>query len=233
MAPILLAALAAATALPGTPVSDPELATMRGGFRLPGGIDVALTVTTQTSIDGALVLRSVFRADDGKPTLAVFAPAPGQTLPTERSGAAAGGAEANGTGNVTVQFDRQNGATLISGAPITPNVTVAAGPPADTANDGLQVLDTSAGAVQTAAGAVSVRDLPTGTRVQLEGGGVDVSHLYGNAFGSAIANSASNRAIDTDTTIALDLRNAGADVLGSTMFRVENVALESARMLTR
>ena len=72
MTPVLLLLLAGQVA----PLSDAELARQRGGFRLPNGVDVALTVQTQTAVDGAVVLRTVFRADQGAPTLTVFTPKP-------------------------------------------------------------------------------------------------------------------------------------------------------------
>ena len=54
---------------------------------------------------------------------------------------------------------------------------------------------------------------------------IRIVHLTGNAIGSAIANMGSDRAIDTQTTLSIDLRNAGPDVLGSTMLRVEDVGI--------
>ncbi|MDB5682360.1 MAG: hypothetical protein JWM75_58, partial [Sphingomonas bacterium] len=44
------------------------------------------------------------------------------------------------------------------------------------------------------------------------------------------ANTASDRTIDTTTTIGLDLGNVRPDLIGSSMFRVENVAVEAARL---
>lgn len=42
------------------PISEHQLETMRGGFMLPGGLDVSLAVTTESRIDNQLVLKSVF-----------------------------------------------------------------------------------------------------------------------------------------------------------------------------
>ena len=58
-------------------LTDAELARQRGGFRLPNGIDVAMTVQTQSAVDGLVVLKTVFRADQGQPALTVLAPARG------------------------------------------------------------------------------------------------------------------------------------------------------------
>ena len=47
----------------------------------------------------------------------------------------------------------------------------------------------------------------------------------GGAFGSAILNSGSDRTISTATTVSIDLRNAGPEVLGSALLRIEDVAI--------
>ena len=112
---LLALAILVATSGPfGTPVAEAELETARGGFRLPSGIDVALTVQTQTAIDGAVVLRTEFRANQGAPQFAVFVPKAGETVAAggTRAASASGGslpavtygrAENGGEGN-TVSF---------------------------------------------------------------------------------------------------------------------------------
>ena len=66
--------------------------------------------------------------------------------------------------------------------------------------------------------------------VSLQGTDIRIVHLTGSAIGSAIANSGNDRAIDTLTTLSIDLSNAGPDVLGSAMLRVEGVAIDAASM---
>ncbi|MDB5717675.1 MAG: hypothetical protein JWM38_1102 [Sphingomonas bacterium] len=226
--------LAAAT-LPGLPLADSELAAMRGGFRLPGGIEVALTVRSDTSVDGALLLRSVFSVVNGAPLLQVLAPAKGGEAPTigpnEASVARAGDAAAAGSNALSVQFDRQNGVVFVPGATaVAPTINVTSGARADVDDAGLVLLAAGPAPIETAGGQVTVSALPEGMRVRLEGAGLDVSHLVGAAFGSVIANTASDRTIDTTTTIGLDLGNVRPDLIGSSMFRVENVAVEAARL---
>ncbi len=77
---IPLALLQMATVYTATPLPDAELARHRGGFRLPNGVDVALTVQTQTALNGAVVLRSVFSLDAGDPSFVVYTPRDGQTI---------------------------------------------------------------------------------------------------------------------------------------------------------
>ena len=71
--PIALAALALALAPMPTPaLPDAELEAMRGGLALPGGVDLRLTVHSDMRVDGSTVLRTIFRADEGAPTLQVL-----------------------------------------------------------------------------------------------------------------------------------------------------------------
>jgi hypothetical protein len=49
------------------------LASMRGGFDLPGGLMVSLGVTTTTAINGQEVLRTVFDVHQDTPTIQAFA----------------------------------------------------------------------------------------------------------------------------------------------------------------
>ena len=55
------------------PLAEKRLAEMRGGFDLPGGLSVAMAVTTNTQIDGRMVLQTILTIDRGAPQLAVLA----------------------------------------------------------------------------------------------------------------------------------------------------------------
>lgn len=222
---LLLMMLAAADgAYDGTPVPDPELAGQRGGFALPNGIDVALTVQTQTTLNGAIVLRTVFRADQGPSTLTAYAPRTGETVLAPTGAAEAGSAA---TRMPTISYDARTGISIAPGA-TAPGFAIA------TAAQGADAVP--AGLVQVAAGAVTDNgtivqaDRPGPQSVELRGSDLSISHLIGNAFGSAIANSGSDRAIDTQTVVSIDLRNAGPDVLGSSMLRVQDIATDALRL---
>lgn len=226
--------LAQAAPIASAPVADPELAQQRGGFQLPNGVDVALTVQTQTAVDGAVVLRTVFKADVGTPTLTVFTPKPGMTV---QAGPSNGVSEDGGVGTSaavmtpTVSYDPRTGIQVTPGVS-APAINITSGhaaaeaaPPAD-----LQTVDARGAGVATAAGLVTQVDTEHLRTVQLQGADLAVTHFAGNAFGSAIANSGSDRAIDTQTTVSLDLSNAGPDVLGSAMLRAMDVASAATAM---
>ena len=144
MNPLLLLLPLALGPFAATPVADEELAEHRGGFRLPGGIDVAMTIDTQTAVDGAVVLRTVFRADQGTPTLATYVPRAGGTV----AGASAGASRPAATIPV-VSYDRQSG-IRVSGGVAAPGVSLA--PHAGAIPAGLEQVS---GGAATDAGAVS------------------------------------------------------------------------------
>lgn len=215
---LLLFLLAQAAPFTPPPVPDPELAEMRGGFRLPNGVDVAITVDTRTAVDGAVVLQTIFRADQGRPTLAVYTPKPGETATLPRP--AGSGA---GTPNAPViTYDSRSGIQVAQTATMPSSVIFSGrGSNGGTAGAGLEAAPAGS-VVEAVRGGVRT--------VEVARDDLTITHFAGNAFGSAIANMASDRTIDTQTSIAIDLRNAGPDVVGSSLLRVEGVALEAARM---
>lgn len=76
-----LASLLWLVALPGAawagegavPLTDAQLAELRGGFALPGGGDLNLGVVTSTYVDGALVVRSTYTVTGDTPAVQVSA----------------------------------------------------------------------------------------------------------------------------------------------------------------
>lgn len=214
-------------------VSDPELSTMRGGYQAPGGIEIGLAVQTDTSVNGALLLRSVFRAEAGMAELQAFTPRAGSHIAGQSAGSDGVSAP---SAAVSVRFDRQSGVSVLPGTGSIQRIPISTGafPAAAARSDDLDTADLAAGrTVDTAVGAVSLEQSHSGSTVHLQAAGLDVSHIFGNAFGAVVANTASDRALDTVTTVSLDLSGATPANLGSTMFRVEALGLESARMLGR
>lgn len=212
---LVLAGLGQALFAEQVPVADATLAQQRGGFQLPNGLDIALTVQTQTAVNGAVVLRTVFQAAQGTPTLSVYAPRQGETVAATSTGApAASGA----TAAPVVTYDPR------SGIQVTPRATAPG-----VALGHAEAAGAAAGLEQIAGGVtdngVVTQAARGGVRtVELAGRDLTVTHLAGNAFGSAIANSGSDRTIDTQTSVAIDLGSAGPDVVGSAMLRVGEIA---------
>lgn len=188
-AAIALAAASPVTANPFGKAAVPTeaLETMRGGFALPGGIDVSIAVQSNTALNGAVVLRTLFLAGSGPPTLAVF----GRT-------------------------EASNGQPAPPGAP------------------GLTQLNLAPGeALAVTGGTVSLASTGPSNRVTYSERGLDVTHLAGQSIGSIAANSLDNVSIDTATVVNVDVRGATAFNIGSTMARVDVLALEAAARLSR
>lgn len=238
-APLLLAMTEAPFGTTVDPVPPPVLDTIRGGFLLPNGIDLAMTVQTETAVDGHVVLRSVFSADQGPATLTVFAPAAGKTGPALANTATAAEGAVGGTGQgVSVSLDRTSGIVSIqpTGSGVAPGTMVtvagtgqAAGSEAD---DGLVPVALN-GPSQAAAGTVSIHTAPTGPTVEYSAPDLVVDHLFGRAFGSVVANTANDRSIDTVTSVSLDLHNATAALVGSSLVQAQTLALDAARGMSR
>lgn len=175
---LLLAPLPAAAAPFADPLRDEQLSTLRGGFTLPGGLQVGLGVTTESRIDGQLVLRSTFTLGAGAESLQVEARSSDGSL--HRIDVPQAGSLTGPDGTLTVV--RKNGA-------------------AD---------------------------------VVLNGAQLDLTHLAGSrAFGSIVANSADGRTIDVNTLVSLDIRGATPDRIGSSLLRVETLALDTTAGLVR
>lgn len=214
---------------------DPSLAQQTGKFLLPNGVDVALTVQSTTLVDGHEVLTTVFTADKGEPTLHVYAPAAGQQGPNGTAAAPATTAGGLQPG-INVVIDRSGGVTTIrptwgsAGIP----VAVTSGTQATAGSTLPEVHVVPGGAAQqTGGGAVSIQQLAHGDRIELAGGGLDISHLVGQSFGTVVTNTANDRSIDTMTSVDISLHNATPDVVGSSLMRAEDAALEAARDLVR
>lgn len=156
-----LHAEAEASAFSKPPVAEADLGEMRGGFLLPNGLDVAITVQSQTIVNGAVLLRTKFVADTGPASLTVEP----------------GSAAANGS--------------------------------------------------------VSVDNKGRGVQVSFSSADMDVRHLAGQAYGSVIANRANDVSIDSASILTIEVRNATPMNVGSTMFRIEALALDSASRLIR
>lgn len=240
--PLLLCALLALTAAPlpaqewGAPLADAALADMTGKFILPNGGSLALSVTSDTMLNGALVLRTVLTVDQGS-SVQVFGRPDGAASPTGATGATGGAGQAVPvlTSGASVLFDRRSGAQITPPTVGTIRVggTGAAG--AGAAELGLTPITVAAGgpAVRTPDGLVSVTTLPNGTQVSLAGDRIGIAHLVGPTVATAILNSGNDRTIDTVTTIGIDLHDAAALAMGSAAMKVDALAADASRGMVR
>ncbi len=165
------------------------------------------------------MLQTVTKIDEGSPTTQVYVPADGEPV-------ALPSGEAGVTSAVTpvITYDRQNGIRVTGGNAVPLSLT-SGGEWQSKVAEGLKAVDASAPVVTDNG---TVQQNMAGVALQADD--LRIVHLTGSAIGSAIANSGNDRAIDTLTTLSIDLSNAGPDVLGSAMLRVESVAVDAASM---
>ncbi len=239
---LALTAAAPAAAEPtdgGQPVrlSDTELAQITGKFILPNGVELALTVTSDTVVNGQLILRTVLAVDRVAQVQAF-----GRTGQTPVVAYAAGsGTGATAPSGVTVALDRQSGIQTVTptfsvsrGAVTVGAAGADAGAPTAEALGLTQLALTPGGpAVATADGVVSLQAVRNGSLVTLSGDQLAVSNLVGQSIATAVANSANDRTLDTVTSINIDARDITAYQTGSAMMRVDTLALDAARGLVR
>ncbi|ARU17906.1 hypothetical protein [Croceicoccus marinus] len=201
-------------------LSEEVLARQRGGIRLPGGIDVSLSVDTVTAIDGRVVLQTITRIAETAPTVTAYAPVGGGGI---ASPAMAQTTQGTAPG---VSYDPRNGMTVTATIPAVSLIMSKDsrnGAPA--AIPGLQAVDLANSAATPNGVVRQVGEGGGSGGVELQGLDFSVMHLTGSAMGATILNSGSDRAIETSTTLYMDLSNAGPDLIGSSMLRVEDIGL--------
>lgn len=214
----------------GVPLADAELAELTGKFILPNGGSLALSVTSDTMLNGALVLRTVLTVDQGS-RVQVFG-RPDGAAPPAGTIHGAGQAVPVLTSGASVLFDRRSGAQI---TPPTVSTIRVGGTGAGAAELGLTPITVAAGgpAVRTPDGLVSVTTLPNGTQVSLAGDQIGIAHLVGPSVATAILNSGNDRTIDTVTTIGIDLHDAAALAMGSAAMKVDALAADASRGMVR
>lgn len=217
-------------------LTDPELAQLTGKFLLPGGVEVALTVTSDTVLNGQPVLRTVF-AVDRTSSLAVYGRDPagfsGGASPDVSTTRATNATSPTG---ITIAMDRHSGLQTITTTYVAsqPGVTLG-GPVADASTAGLErlVVTPDGPAVRTPDGLVNVRTLANGTLVSLTGDQLQASHLAGQSIATALVNSGNDRVFDTVTNVAIDLRNVAPYQIGAAAIRADTLALDATRSMIR
>ncbi|MGN6376010.1 MAG: hypothetical protein ACTHMG_10690 [Sphingomonas sp.] len=237
--PLEAGALAASAdaPFPGAAVGDDEIAATTGKFVLPNGVELALAVTSDTVMNGQLILRTVFTVDnDAQLTvLGRESAAAGQTG-TGSSGQSGGAGGVAPTG-ISVSFDRQSGIQTITPTyAATGSTTVSIGGVTQQPDPtGLSKLPVTPGgpAVATADGLVTVQQLANGSLVTLSGDRLSVANLVGQSVATVIANTGNDRNFDTVTNVAIDLKNAAPYVAGSAALRVDDLALDATRGMLR
>lgn len=220
----------------GTPtakLADEELARVTGKFLLPNGVELALTVTSDTVVNGQLLLRTVLTVDKAS-MLTVLG------RQSNSSGGAYTGSNGPGVspGGITISLDRGSGLQTV-----TPAVSVSSGPAVSVGGGdgavqsaeslGLVALPLVPGgpAIASADGVVSLDALRNGSRVTFAGDQLGIVNQVGQSIATAVVNSADNRTIDTVTNVTIDTRNIASYQAGMAQLRVDAVVIDAVRGL--
>jgi hypothetical protein len=184
-------------------VADGKLDQVRGGVLLPNGMDIGLGIAVDTRIDGHLVLSTVLTMDDVA-HLSVYT-----------------GGEMRGQTPATMFLvPGPNGPSLVRIAQDASSL------PAGSGGQPIAVVPNGA-PVETQWGAVQLAQSDTQSTVLLAGEGVELRHMIGTVTGALVANTGSNRVIDTMVTIDLDIRHSAIPT-GAMMLRLDSVLAGAA-----
>lgn len=210
----------------GMPLSNLALSRMRGGLRLPNGLDVSLGIDIQTRVDGLLALHTVYASEGPATGVRVFTdgakPVPTAPATTTVSADAVAGVpvlviDRSPTGTTimptssvaatTVNLVNGDPSTWLSGegqtqVPVTPN-----GP-----------------AVAAEPGSVRLTSDESGAVVTLQAPNLEIRHLVGQATGTFVANTGDNRSIDTISSVNVDVQGLSPALL-SGIFAAQRAAL--------
>jgi hypothetical protein len=215
----------------GVVVPDLELARMRGGLRLPNGLDVSLGIDIQTRVNGLLALHTVYASEGLVTGVRVFADGanPVPIAPTTQT------VSATATpGTPTLIVDRSPTGTTIIPSINTPAATVnlVNGDQSTwLSGDGQQQIPVQPNgpAIATPNGDVRLMTTDAGTVVTLQTPTLLVRQLLGQATGIVVANTANDQTINTISSVNVDLQGISPELLSST-FVAQRAALERSVM---
>lgn len=190
------------------PVSEPQLAQMRGGVLLPNGIAIAIGIDIQTRVDGLLVLHTIYASDGPIIGARVFTDGAAQpeTAP----------------GTITVTTPDNAGTPIVTVARTPTGTTVVANPgrPGATVNlvaapASFWVTADGQQQVPLAENGAPVRQGPGSFGLSSAGGTItstlaasdyEIRHFIGRVTGTAVTNTGNDRAIDTVSSVNIDLQ---------------------------
>ena len=177
-------------------VADEPLGEVRGGFLLPNGMDIGLGIRVDTLVDGRLALSTVLTVDDAT-HLMIYT---GGDFRTQGRATEVLVPGPNGPSLVRIVQDTSSSRGGVGGQPIA---VVANGAPA-----------------QTPWGTVQLTQSDTQSTVSLVGDGLELRHMIGAITGALVANTGSDRVIDTMVTIDVDVRGSAIPT-SATMLRLD------------
>ncbi len=189
-------------------VPDRELAVMRGGVLLPDGLNIDVGIDIQTRLNGALILHTVYSTDGPAAGIKVYTDgttAPSTTPATVSLNTAAAAS------TPTIIVDRATTGTIVAAPsptqPITVNLLQGA-PSTWLDGQGQNVVPVIANgpAVSSDGNEIQLATGAQGAIVTLNGPGLEVQQLVGQATGVVVANTGNDRVITTVSSINVDVQ---------------------------
>lgn len=211
-------------------VSDPELAEMRGGMVLPNGFDVAVGIDIQTRVDGMLLLHTIYTSAGPQVGTRIFTDG---TNPVRYAPNTVEVTTPASSGAPTIIADRSPTGTTIWATVAQPTATV------NLVNDVQSTWLTAEGqaevpvqqdgpAITAGPGTFTLKTGDNGAVAVLDTGSLQIQHLVGQATGAVIANTQNDRAIDTISSVSIDLQGISPALMGA-IFTASRVAVEAVR----
>jgi len=223
------------TAAPARPydaprLSDPALARLRGGINLPNGLQVAIGIDIQTRVDDVLVLHTIY-ASDG-PAAGVRVYTDGSDAPRTAPGTVVV-RDPGDAGAPTVVVTRSPaGTSVFPGTAAAPSsVNLVSGDPGTWLNANGQTpvaVEPNGPAVAAGPGTFRLTTGDRGSVVTLDGSMLQVQHLIGQATGIAVANTADGRAIETVSSVNIDLQGGTELATLAGLFMADRIASDVA-----
>lgn len=184
-------------------VADDRLDDVRGGFLLPNGMDIGLGITVDTLIDGRPALSTVLTIDNAS-NLTIYT----------------GGDMQRQAAATELLVPGPNGPSLVR---ITQDASPSSG---ISGRQPIAILPNGA-PVPTQWGAVQLTQSDTQSTVFLVGDGLELRHMIGTVTGALVANTGSDRVIDTRVTVDVDIRHSAIPT-GAMMLRLDAVLAGAA-----
>jgi hypothetical protein len=220
----------AAPFLPADKVADAALAGMRGGLRLPDGLDVQIGIDIETRLNGALILHTIYSSDGPNAGIKVYTG--GTSTPARTAGAIKVSGSATSNAPVIV-VDRTATGTIVSARPqpVPVNAALVQGSPADwpdVSGQNAVAVTANGPAVSSGGNGIQLTSDRQGAVVTLDAPGLEVRHLVGRATGVVIANTGNDRVIDTASAVNVTLQGL-SPVLMSSFLTINRIAASAAQ----
>ena len=209
-------------------VPDRKLAVMRGGLLLPDGLDIAIGIDIQTRVNGALVLHTIYSNDGPNAGIKVYTDGTNSVSTAPSTVNVASSATSSAP---TIVVDRAPTGTTVSAQTqsVPVNLSLVQGAPStwlDGSGQNMVAVTPNGPAVSSEGNAIKLTTDSQGAAVTLDGPGLEIQHLVGQATGIVVANTGNDRVIDTVSSINVNLQGISPGLMSS-VFTANRIATDA------